>query len=496
MRSKSLPVFSLLVCAVFLGSCSGMKQPCTSNCGGGNSTVLVTLTAAPLTPPANTNLLSFSVTIAGISLTPSAGGTAVNIPLNNSTYTADLTRLQSDSAFVGVSTAVPAGNYSNMTVSLSNPLVTYCTQTQGAAGCTAGTVATVTGGAAAPQITSSPFPLSLTSGQTQGLAVNINLQNAISISQTQAQVVTAVNLGATGVVNASTLPPSASNLITGELSFIEDVTGVVTAVSTSTSAITVKSATRGSFTATANSSTVFSPNCTTFTIACAVVGQVASLDMVLNTDGTFTLLEFDPLDTTTHDWIEGIVTATPTTPSVLQIVTNDLVLATTNSVIGTALPLGSPVNVTLVNPQPFAVDNKQNLVIPNTFAGKTDATILQPGQTVAVRVTAFTAASNPAFAAANADFLYLRFTRVTGTVSSTAPPNAFGIQSLPPFFALTSAVTVQLSSATPATNFDGVGGASSLTISQNVSITALYFGPPTGPTPSPTPFFAAKVRGR
>jgi hypothetical protein len=333
--------------------------------------------------------------------------------------------------------------------------------------------------------------LSLTANQTHGLAVNINLQNALTVALDQ--TVTAVNLAAANVVSASTLPPNASSLTNGELSFIEDVTGVVTAINGS--GITVKTATRGSFTAVANSSTVFSPNCTTFTVACAVVGQVASLDMALNTDGTFTLLEFDPLDATSHDWIEGIATAIPATPTAIQLVTNDLVLASTNSLIGTGLPLGSPVNITLVNPQPFAVDNKGNFVIPNTFAGKTDATILQPGETVAVRITAFTAASSPALAAANADFLNLRFTRVTGTVSSTAPPNAFSIQSLPSFFGLTAPVTVQLSTASPATNFDGVSGPSTLSNSQTVSVTALYFGPPTGPTPSPTPFFAVKVRG-
>ena len=495
MTVRKFLVFLGLASAISLGSCSGVNSH--HGGGGGTAKVFVTFTATPLTPPASTNLLAFNVTVAGISLTPSAGGSPVNIPLNNSTYSVDLTRLQSDSAFAAASTSLAAGTYNAMTVSLANPLVTYCTQTTGASGCTAGTVTTVTtGAAAAPQITSAPFPITLTSNQTVGLAVNINLQNALTVATNQ--TITAVNLGATNVVTVNTLPPSASSLPSGALSFIEDVTGVVTAVSASAQSVTVKTATRGSVTAVANSSTVFSPNCTNFTLSlnfgsCVVQGQVASLDMQLNSDGTFTLLEYDPLATSTGDWIEGIVTATPALSTQLQIVANDFVVSTSSSLIGTTLVLGDPVNVTLASPQPFVVDSKGLVVVPNSFGG-TDATVLQPGETVAVRLTKFTAASGSTFATATANFLYLRFTRVTGIAASSASTNVFSIQSLPPFFGVTVPVNVQLSTASPSTNFDGVSGSSGVTASQTVSMSALYFGPPGSPTSSANPFSAAKIR--
>lgn len=498
-RNKSLTVLAL-ASALALGSCSGVNSHKGGGGGGNTATVLVTLTASPLTPPSSTNLLSFSVTITGVSLTPSSGGTAVNIPLNNSTYTVDLTRLQSDSVYVATSATVPTGTYSNMTVSLSNPVVTYCAQTTGASGCASGTVATATGAAAAPQITTSPFPLTLTSTQTQGLAVNLNLQNTLTVTAAT-QVVTAVNLGATNVLSASTLPPKASSLPTsGELSFIEDVTGVVTSVNGST--LTVKTATRGSFTATANSSTVFSPNCTNFNLSltfasCVVLGHVASVDLLLNTTGTFTLLEYDPLATTSGDWVEGIVTASPSVNTQLQFVANDQVVSTSNSVLGTNVVIGLPINVTLSSPQPFLVDGKGFIAASTTTSfGGTSTSILEPGETVAVHTKAFTAASGSTLATITADFLFLRFTRVTGTIQSVAPPNTFNMQSFPPFFALTAPVVVQLSTGTPSTNFDGVSGPSdtNFVVGGTVSINAIYFGPSTGPTPVPTPFFAAKVR--
>jgi hypothetical protein len=388
-----------------------------------------------------------------------------------------------------------------MSVSISNPVLTFCTQTAGNTGCAAGSVATISGAAATPKVSSTPFPLTLTSNQKTGLAINFNLGNALMVSTTQPQVVTAVNLAAANVLNANTLPSTASSLSAGQLGFVEDVTGIVTAVNTTSTpqSVTVKTATRGSITALVNSSTVFSPNCTAFLFSlsfssCVKLGHVASIDTVLNSDGTFTLLEYDPLETTTGDWIEGIITSTPSSPTQFQLVANNLVLSSTSSLIGSALPLGSPVNITIpTSPQPqsFAVDTK-GFVVPSAdpFSNRTDTSGLVPGQTVAARVTAFTAASGSTLATASTNFLFLRFTRVTGTVASVAPPNTFTIQSLPTFFGLTTPVTVQLSTGSPSTLFDGITSSSNLTVGSTVSTSTLYFAP----TLTPIPFSAAKVR--
>lgn len=497
MKVRKIFAAPLLVSAIFLTSCGGLKTPGGGGGGGGSASLSLTMTAAPLTPPPNTNLLSFIVDVNTITLTPSSGSN-VNIPLNATTFGVDLTKLHSDSAFLGTSATVPAGSYASISVSISNPVVTFCTQTAGNTGCAAGSVTTITGAAATPKITSPPFPLTLTSNQKAGLAINFNLGNALTVSTTQPQVVTAVNLAATNVVSAKALPPTPSSLASGQLDFVEDVTGVVTAVNTTTRSVTVSTATRGSLTALANSSTVFSPNCTSFNLSltfssCVVQGQVASLDMVLNSDGTFTLLEYDPLSTTTGDWIEGIVTATAFSPTQFTLVANDLVLASSGSLIGSSAPLGTQVKVTLVSPKPFLVDTKGFTVPVNNFTG-TDASILLPGQTLSVHVTAFTAAAGSTPATANVDALYLRFTRVSGTVASTGTQASFNIQSLPSFFGTTTPqllveITQGAPPSIPATNFDGVTSATALSNPQTVSIRALYFGQGTL-----MPFSAAKVR--
>ncbi len=474
-------------------SCSGLPNPpgpCTVNCPGGTATLSLTLVAAPLTPPPNTNLLSFSANVNTITLTPSTGA-AVNIPLNSTTFSVDLTRLTSDSAFLGTSATVPAGSYTSIAISLSNPVVTFCTQTLGATGCAAGSVATVTGASAAPSISTSPFPLTLSANQKTGLAIQVNLQAALTVNASQ--VVTAVSLSAANVLSAKSLPPTTSSLGANQLDFVEDATGVVTALNAATQSVTVKTATRGSLTAKANSSTVFSPNCTSFNLglsfsACVAQGQVASVDLALNSDGSFTVLEYDPLAIATGDWIEGIVTANPSSSTQFTLVTNDLVLATTNSLIGTSLALDAPVNLTLANAKPFLVDTKGLTVPVNTFGG-TDASILLPGQTVLVHVTAF----GSTLASASVDTLYLRFTRVSGNVAATGTQASFNLQSLATFFGISTQPLVEITQGTPpanpTTNLDGVSSGTGLSNPQVVSIRALYFGQGTS-----MPFSAAKVR--
>lgn len=501
-KINSLIAFSALVMAFSLETCTPPKLVIGSGAGqgsngqGNNAGLILTLRAAASLAPASTNLLSFRTIVAGVSLTSETGG-SINVPLNSDSYKVDLTRLQSDTTLLATSSSIPAGTYTNMVVSLLDPAVTYCIQTQGIIGCEAGSVATLTGPPATPIITTSPFPLIVTSGQNISLAINIDIEKALTANG-QAQAITAVNLGATDVLTATVLPPASSSLPSATMDFVEDLTGIVSSVDEATQSVTIRTATRGSITAFAGTSTIVSPNCTTFnlgsTFACARQGQVASLDTILNTDGSLTLLEYDPLAITAGDWIEGIIGLPPSSSTQFHLVTNDFVLAHSNSLIGNELKLGAPVRITLASPKPFVVDSK-GLIVPNTsFTGAVDASVLSPGQTLAVHVASFTPGTGSTPAAAGVDFVYLRFTRLTGSAANLAPPNTFAIQSLPSFFGLTFPANVQLSTVSPSTNFDGVSNASELVSGQITSIRALYFGPPTGPSPTPNPFSAAKVR--
>jgi len=134
------------------------------------------------------------------------------------------------------------------------------------------------------------------------------------------------------------------------------------------------------------------------------------------------------------------------------------------------------------------VDTKGLPAVNSPFVGSTSATDILPGQTVALRVTGFTAKAGATPASAQADFVVLRFTRVAGNVSTPPSPN-FNIQSLPGFFGQTSAVQVQMSAGSPSTYLDGYSSTGAITTNDNVAIRALYFGKTSVPA-----FNAAKVR--
>jgi hypothetical protein len=444
----------------------------------------VTLAAEPLVPPPGTNILSFAVVLNSVSLTPSSGGSVVNIPLNNSSFGVDLTRVTSDSAFLGqVINSVPSGSYNKVTVGITSAVVTYCAATSGTPGCNTGSIAQFSAGAGAPSTSS--FSMTFAANQQAGLRVVLNFANALTVNS-NTQAVTGVDLTATNVITTATLPPAASTLSTGQLDYVEDVTGVVTAASNTS--VTVQTATRGSITSTVNSSTIVSDNCVILNTACtATTGQVVSIDATVNSDGTSTMLEFDPLTTASVDLIEGIVTAEPTVSTQFQMVTNDYIPATSGSKIS-GLNLGDTVNVTLANGvNPFFVDDK-NLPTYGNFAGSTDSASIHAGMTVMVRVTGFTARSGNNPAAATADAVVLRYTRFAAAAAANGAPQ-FGINSMPPFFGINGQPLMQLGAGNPSTYLDGYTTSGSISSGDSLSIRALYFGPSVSPA-----FTAAKIR--
>jgi hypothetical protein len=489
MNSKCFAAVVALAAIFALTSCSGVKTPCTVNCGGGGGTASLNLVlaAVPFTPPPGTSILSYAVVINSVSLTPSTGGSVVTIPLNAATYSADLTRLTSDSSFLGqLSTSVPSGTYNQITLGLTSVVVTYCAATSGTPGCNTGSLAQFSGGASAP--TTSNFSVTFAANQQAGLRLQLNFSNSLTVNPIT-QAVTGVNMTAANVLTAVSLPPAASTLSAGQLDYIEDVTGVVTAVSTTTPSVTVQTATRGAITSVVTGSTLHSDNCVVLNSACTpTVGQVVSIDATLNADGSSTMLYFDPLTLNSVDLIEGIVTSESTSNTQFQMVVNDYVPASSGSALS-GLNLGDTVNVSLVNlASGFFVDSRGLPITATSFQGSNSATDIHTGQTVMVRVTGFTARSGNTPARANADAVVLRFTRIAASAAGSGAPQ-FAITSLPPFFGITLNPIVQLGTGSPSTYLDGYTSSGSISSGDNLGIRTLYFGPTVAPA-----FTAAKIR--
>lgn len=500
MKVRRYFALVLPVLALFLASCSGTpKGPCTTNCGSGPK---VSFTLVADTLPTHPSLLTFKVVVSGITLTSSTGTKTTLTPPSNPI---DLIRLQSDSAFLGTLSNVPTGTNSTITVAIAAQELTFLNDTGVALASPACAINAVC--SFNPATNGSPvINFSQAVQGNTGFGIDFNLANSVTLSGTTLTV-TLSNPGTNNVLSAFALPRD-SNLASGQLDLIEDFAGVV---SLSGQSATITSPTRGTLTASASSSTNYDPDpsntlCTTGTStlsACVSNNQIASMDAVLNSDGTMTIQEIEPLLSTQQDIVEGTVYSI-STPGLTQfaIVTTDKVQAATGSLI-TGLNIGDPLTVNLVAQKNFLVDTKglpvasQFASVLSNFQGQTDTTAIHLGQTVAVHVTAFTPASGSTIATSNVDTVILRWSRFTATPATQSSPT-FNITALPSYFNAAQGTTfqVQTFTGTPGadgvTYFDGVTNAGNLSGSKPVTLRALYLQ---NSTNSAAPaFFAAKVR--
>jgi hypothetical protein len=489
MNRNAASIITLIISMIALGGCSGVPHGTTGGGGGGgtgggaqNANLAVTMTS---TPPALTNVsvLSATVGITGITLTPSSGS-AVALTLTPTIYPVDLMRLQSDTSFLG-SLTLPAGTYSSASITFSAPILTVFNQSGSTLNstCLNGTICQIVLTAGSAQVSTAPFPLTLTASQATGISLNLNLQNALILTSGTL----AISFSATNVATAATLPRTGAP--GGALDLIEDFVGLVTVQSGS--AITVTGSNGISLQMTLPSSPIIQDPqglCPALNATCLVANHtVVSVDATVSTSGALMLLSADLLDVSPQDEVEGTIVNTSTPGQFFLVVANKEV-ATGNSTLSAANP-GDIFLVTLNNPI-FIVDldeffNNASLppsTVTTLFSGVAS---LVNGQDVMVHVTAATGAASTGNQAITSDRVRLRFTRTTGTVQSVSG-QAFSISNLPPYIQFVTNPLVD--TIIGATSFDGVTDISGVTVGQSVSIRALLLNNST------FSFYAAKVR--
>src|SRR5271163_3792393 len=178
MKSISLKLLLVFGSLFVLSSCSGVKNPCTNCNPTGNGTMSLTLSD---TPPTGVSVVSFTLPISGISLTPSAGS-PVSVYAGGSF---ELTQLQTDSAPVAVGVSVPAGSYTSLNVTLGTSNGIFFngsggTITIGGVACVTGAFCKLPSGAATT--ISVPITLTITENQAQWIGLDMNLSNPITSS--------------------------------------------------------------------------------------------------------------------------------------------------------------------------------------------------------------------------------------------------------------------------------------------------------------------------
>jgi hypothetical protein len=476
--------YVLFVAIMALAGCSGVPNGGGGGGGGSNpASLAITMTSKPSVSLTNISVLSATVGITGITLNPSTGS-AVSLTLTPTVYPIDLTRLQSDTAFLG-SLSLPAGTYTSATVTFSAPVLTLDNQSGTTLNgtCASGTICNIVLTAGSAQVSTAPFPLTLTSGQATGASLNVDLNTALTLTSGTLTL----NFSATNAATASALPRTGAP--TGSLDLIEDFVGKVTATSSSSVTVVASNGVSLQFALPA-SPVIEDPQglCSALNATCLVVNQtLVSVDGTVNTNGTLTLVSADLLDATPTDEVEGTLLKNGTAGQFFLVVSNKVV-ATGNSTLASANS-GDVFLVTLSNPI-FIVDTDEffnNASLPPStvttlFSSEAD---LVDGQEVMVRVAAATGTAGAGNQSITADRVRLRFTRTTGTVQSVSG-QSFAINNVPPFIPFITNPLVDTITGT--TNFDRVSDVSSLTAGQNVSIRALLLNN------SVFNFYAAKVR--
>jgi hypothetical protein len=486
---KSISLKLLLVCASLfvLASCSGVKNACTSCTPTGNATLNLTLSDAP---PTGVSVVSFTLPISGISLTPSTGS-PVSVFAGGSF---ELTHLVTDSTPVAVGVAVPAGSYTsiNVTLGTSNGIFfngSGATITIGGVACVPGTYCKLPNGAATT--ISVPITLTLTENQAQWIGLDVNLNNAITSSNG-----VTVDFTQTSVLTALTTPRT--NVPSGDVDSIDDFTGLVTAY-TSGSSITVKSGTRGSMVATITSSTTYDDPQNLCAAASSVAScisatapTVVSVQAYLTNTGAINVSEIDVIDTSGADSVEGFIYPSSCNgSSSFGLFLFDSAVSSGNSTL-TGLSYGAGFCLLISPSAPFVVDGGllTSAGVTGAQAGFASATDITAGQVVRVQVSNVTAGT---LVGATANEVLLRYSRIPATVNSVSGNNfSLNASGLPSYLGFTLSPLV----ATYRNNtiFEGVANVSSLANNQSVAVRALYFANPGNSPVTSANFIAAKVR--
>jgi len=450
--------------------------------GAGNATLSVIVKDAP---PAGIGVVDYGDFIGNIALDPTTGPA---VHLTQSTFSFDMTRLQSDTFYLGTFT-VPAQQYRDIVFFTGDGTMAFVNGTGG----------TIIGSSALvscsnplcslqpddflhPILNNGAFPLSIQANQNYLLVLDFKLDNAVTLSGTN---VLQVNFTA-----ANALTPKLVGGGTNGTDVLEDFTGKVTAITGST--VTVQSGTQGTLVATANSGTIFDnfsttvcPSPQTFA-ACVKVGQTISIDASVAADGTITLLEADLLDATAVDEIEGTIITTDSSTQTFFMSVTDKTIVSGNSNLTNSTPDGGLIKVALGATPAFSVDTKGLSVPAGIISNFASFSALGPGQTVRIQPTNVTFVFTGLQVTTNN--IVLRFSRFTGNVTINGGGPIFSVDaaSLPSYLGGIGNAQIQVFPAQ--TRYDGVTDNTKINSGDSVSFRALFL-------PNTTPqFFAAKVR--
>jgi hypothetical protein len=374
MRKLLTLPFAVGAILTFLTGCgtSNMISTNPTNPSGDSAPVSISMTDDP---PQGVQVLFFQVSLMDASLTPtSAGATSVSLLSGNTPIQIDVTQLQALSTFLSTAN-VPAGGYSGLSLTFGSPLLVIFNQSDSsiASTCAVGSVCqltpTIDDSSAMVNITSAPFPVTVSANSPLGFLVDFHLNTII-------QSDLSVNLGVANGITVGELPPMPTP--TPRFGFLN---GTIESVNSSQSQFTLQTAWGRTFTIAASSSTMFSdfPSsaCTTAGFGCLAQGQVVQVQISgIESGGILTASQVTYLQAANQQTVEGVVFS--------YSATGMKILLRGGPTFNSALPFGGIATVTFATGTTFSVD-ANGFTIPTglSFAGPEN---LWAGQTVKVNV--------------------------------------------------------------------------------------------------------------
>jgi hypothetical protein len=389
-----------------LAGCGGAGQFGSGGQNNGNSTVVLAMMDSP---PSLVTILSAEVTLTGATLSPG------NVSVLSAPVTVELTRLQTDVAYLGTAVKIPAGSYTSVTLTFANPSLTIENDTGATAGCADLAVCKFAPTASTMSAIVPLTSFSLASSSTTGLLIDVNLDTLLNSSLVAdfnaATTVFPFTPGGTGA------PPVGA----------EDIVGHVVSPNASSNTFTLTNA-EASYALKVDSSTMFfqfpgGATCPTpAAFSCLQANQILSVDIAMQSDGSLLArnLVFEDADSSDVE-VEGVVTSTNAASDQFSMVVH------TVSGTGAGLSTGQTATIEYaVSPSPFAIDflhadNNPISLSTSGFLFSTQADLMT-GQEVSIRRHATLAGGQ-----IQADRVLLRSSRVTGNVQT----NGSGILTIP-----------------------------------------------------------------
>jgi hypothetical protein len=414
----------LLIFCVGLASCGGRGSVGGGGSPSGTGPVVLAMTD---TPPTTVSILSAEVMLTGATLSPG------NVSLLAAPTTVELTRLQTDVAFLG-KTDVSAGSYTSLALTFANLALTIENDTTSAIGtCAIGAICTIAPTTTANLSTTITLPaLTVSSTTGAGLLVDVNLENLLSST-----------LGAdfkAGTTVSEFTPAGSGAPAVGA----EDVVGQVTTIDMVHNTFALQNAT-GQFSLSVDNTTSFlqfpSSLCTTSVLACLRANQMLSVDIGIPSDGTAVahnvlFEDSDSSDTEVEGMIVGIGSQQFTIVTLAESATiSGLKIGDTATVLYSSSPQ-TPFDIDFTH-----ADNNQVSTVGFLFAAPADLAI---GQQVQVRRNATTSSGS----SIHADRIRLRSSRITASAQSIAAPNIF-LGNVPSIFSGHGVTQIQGETSTP-----------------------------------------------